>query len=529
MGDIVSLVNRRTDLAPPDAELSERARENTRMITAGLGGVVRHGCVALIDGRQLVGVCGQERVTRIRSAGFNATGLPDEALDVLLTRMGRSRADVGRYVLAEASQEPARGERFERVDHHFAHACAAYLSSPFSSATIVVCDHEMPKISVWEGAGAEVTRVEWPWNGEGFADVYSRCAKAFGFVSEAGDQRLEALARLRPNSRDETLARLLDGDGNRLTVDPALEPTIERLLAGDRQPGSPSSAHSAAALQARIGELFLEFLGEVRRRTKSDNLCVAGSFFYHSSINTAVKRAGLFGEVFVPVDPGDAGLAVGTALLSSGWAPRQTSPFLGPAYSAYEIKEILDNCKLQYSWESEEGAIAAAVRALQQGTLVGWFDGGMEWGQRALGARCILASPFSPYVLENLNHFLKRREPWRGYALSGLVEAVVEHFDGPSTASFMECDYTPREGGRFRHVLPSPEAAIRVQTVDSSAPPRFRRLLQAFGAATGVPFIVNTSFNGFHEPVVCSPRDAVRVFYGTGLDLLVLDQFVLRK
>ena len=195
----------------------------------------------------------------------------------------------------------------------------------------------------------------------------------------------------------------------------------------------------------------------------------------------------------------------------------------------YQTKETLDNCKLQYQLESEEGAISAAVRALQRGTLVGWFDGAMEWGPRALGARCILANPCSPFVLENLNRFLKRRESWRGYALSGRKSAVAEHLDGPVSAPFMECDYLPRDAALFRNVLPIAGAALRVQTVDESAPPRFRCLLDAFTAATGVPFLVNTSFNGLREPIVCSPRDAVRVFYGSGLDLLVINQFVLRK
>ena len=153
----------------------------------------------------------------------------------------------------------------------------------------------------------------------------------------------------------------------------------------------------------------------------------------------------------------------------------------------------------------------------------------MEWGPRALGGRSILASPTAPFVLENLNRFLKRREPWRGYALSGLEAAVAEHFDGPARAPFMECDYRPKPGHPFAHVLPSPAADIRVQTVGAEAPWRFRRLLEAMGEATGLPFLVNTSFNGFHEPIVCSPRDAVRVFYGTGVDLMVIDQFVLRK
>ena len=123
----------------------------------------------------------------------------------------------------------------------------------------------------------------------------------------------------------------------------------------------------------------------------------------------------------------------------------------------------------------------------------------------------------------------KKRESWRGYALSGPTEAVGRYFDGPGHSPFMECDYRPKEPAAFRHVLPSPLAAVRVQTVGETGLPRFRRLLEAFGEATGIPFLVNTSFNGFHEPIVCSPRDAVRVFYGSGLDLLVLDQFLLRK
>lgn len=153
----------------------------------------------------------------------------------------------------------------------------------------------------------------------------------------------------------------------------------------------------------------------------------------------------------------------------------------------------------------------------------------MEWGPRALGARSILASPFAPFVLENLNGFLKHRQSWRRYALSALADSVLQHFDGPAHAPFMECDYRPRDRATFRHVLPDEDAAIRVHSVGPQAPPRFRRLLEAWGAVTGIPCLVNTSFNGFHEPMVCSPRDAIRVFYGSGVDMLVVDRFVLMK
>jgi carbamoyltransferase len=499
------------------------------VITAGLGGIHRHGCAALADGTHLVGVCQQERVTRVRGAGFGASGIPEEALDLLLERLGRRRADVGRIVVAEAASRYAGRQGFEHIDHHLAHASTAYLSSPFTSAAVVVCDHEPPGVSIWRGVDGSVARVEWPWAGPGFTEVYSRCANAFGFAGDAGDQRFEALARLQPEARDERTRGLMSTDGSSLQIDPRLEATIESWCASE-PPGSPRRASLAAAIQARLGELFVEFLDQVRTRTESARLCLAGSLFYHSSINTMARCAPGNDEVFVPVDPGNPGLAVGTALNAVGAPPSQVSPFLGPSYSSQEIKETLDNCKLHYEWHTDADAIEAAVQALKRHTLVAWFDGAMEWGPRALGARSILANPFAPYVLENLNRFLKHREPWRGYALSGLDESVAVHFEGPGRTPFMEGDYRPREPGRFAHVLPAPTAAIRVQTVGHEAPSRFRRLLAAFAEATGLPpILVNTSFNGFHEPIVCSPRDAVRVFYGSGLDLMVLDQFVVRK
>lgn len=497
------------------------------MLIAASGGGMRNGTAALVTAGRLTSVCSQERVTRVRGAGLNRSGLPDEALDLLLGRLGRTRAEVTRYVAA-VGDGPSPPNGTETVDHHLAHAATAHLTSPFSDSTVVVCDHEAPDVSVWRAEGGRLTPLAWPWEGPGFSNVFSRCSAALGF-GFAADQRTEALGRLRPDSRDVSVEALIHLTGDRLAVDPALERMIAERVVGDA-PGGPKHAAVAAGLQARLGDLFIEFLQLVRQATNDKHLCLGGSFFYHSSINSRVRQSRVFTDVFVPVDPGDSGLAVGAALLANGYAPSPASPFLGPTYSSEETKLVVDNCKLQYAWESEEDAAMIAVRALREGRLVGWFEGGMEWGPRALGARCILANPTAPYVLDNLNRFLKRRDPWRGYALSGLAEAVPEHFDGPGTAPFMECDFRPRDPGRFREALPSPGAAARVQTVAAEGgQPRFRRLLEAFGEETGLPFLINTSFNGFHEPIVCNPRDAVRVFYGTGLDVLVLNQFVLRK
>lgn len=498
---------------------------STASVIAGLGGATRNACVTLCTRDGVLGICEQERITRVRAAGFNASGLPDEALDELLRRSGRTRDDIVAYTLAESASLTG-GIVPLRIDHHFAHACSAFLPSGFESATIVVCDHESPQISVWEGSRDTIQPVEWPWRGIGFAELYSQCADALGFTAGGREQRMEALARLDPGRSDERTTALFALDSDEIRVPEDWQARLSTWV-GHRT--GERTALIAAALQRRIGDLLLEFLTDVRTHLPSPNLCVGGSLFYNSHLNSRVKQEGGYERVFVPVNPGNAGLSVGAALHASGLAGRPVTPFLGPAYTSEDIKATLDNCKLTYQWASEVETIAIAVEALRKGRLIAWFDGPMEWGARALGARSILANPFAPYVLDNLNRFLKHREVWRGYATSALESVVHQHFDGPAASPFMECDYTPRDRERFREVLPGPNASLRVQTVGSDGPPRFRALLKAFGQATGIPVLVNTSFNGFREPIVCNPRDAVRVFFGTGVDLLLFGEFVISK
>ena len=497
------------------------------MLVAAMRVGVRDGAAALGEGARLTGVCAQERVTRIRG-GPTPGGVPDQALDLLLQRAGRSRADIRRLDVVGSDAAPIEGGDANLSDH-FGHACTAYWTSPFAEALVVVCDRDPPGVSAWIGRGSSLTGLDLHWDGPGFAELYSTLSRAVGFAGEAGEQQFEALARLRPDARDPGFEQLVSLDGNTLVIAPSLERTIEDALPRGIAPDDHRRASLAAALQVRLADLLVELLARVRSGLGIDALCVGGSLFYHSAINTRVRLAGPFRDVFVPVDPGDAGLPAGLILRALGTSPVPVSPFLGPSYSPEETKEVLDNCKLHYSWETDGNCVSIAVEALSEGRLVGWFDDAMEWGPRALGARSILASPRAPYVLENLNRFLKHRDPWRGYALSGLQDAVPMHFDGPTASPFMECDYRPRDPELLRHLLPSPSAVVRVHTVGDAGLPRFVRLLEATGAATGLPFLVNTSFNGFHEPSVCSPRDAVRVFYGSGLDVLVMNNFVLRK
>lgn len=494
-------------------------------LVVGLGGRASHACVSVSTGDRIVGICEQERVTRVRAAGDGPSGVPEEALDDLLARTGHRRGDVTTYVTAEDAH-PIAGARNVRLNHHFAHACAAFLPSPTPAATILVCDHEPPYVSVWDGEGSAVTRVEWPWRGTGFPEIYSQCADTLGFTAQGKEQRLEALARLEPDWRDDRATALLSLDSDRLRVVPDWRSRVEEWR-GRELPHTASKI--AAALQARIGDLLIELVRRVRQANPGRSaLCVGGSLFTNSYFNSRVKMCGEFSDVFVPINPDNAGLCVGGALWATG-RRQAVSPFLGPSFDSEEVKATLDNCKLSYQWASPADSLSAAVEALKKGRLVAWFDGAMEWGPRALGARSILANPFEPYVLENLNRFLKQRELWRGYALSGLDAAVRNEFDGPAASPFMECDYAPKDRTRFRHILPGPNASVRVHSVADSTSSRFASLLRAFGDATGLPILVNTSFNGFREPIVRSPRDAIRVFFGSGVDVLVFGEFILTK
>jgi carbamoyltransferase len=319
-------------------------------------------------------------------------------------------------------------------------------------------------------------------------------------------------------------------DGTGVSIDPQIRARVaDRLQTNDN---ARSRARVAAALQRQFNDLLLEFLREVRHRHPASNLCLAGGLFYNTNVNTRIRESGVYDDVFIPIHPGNAGLAVGCALSTagdtSGPARDDVDPFLGPQYSDLEIKSVLDNCKLSYDFVNQRELMAETVAALRRGHLVGWFQGRMEWGPRALGSRSILASPLAPYVLENLNTFLKRREPPRSYGVSVCEEDLDDWFDGPNPSPVMQFEHRLKDPRRLSNILPHPGTPIRVHTV-SDRLVLLQLLLKEFGTATGTPVLVNTSFNGFREPIVCTPRDAVRVFYGSGLDLLVIGNFILRK
>jgi carbamoyltransferase len=488
--------------------------------------------VALACDGQLLAFCEEERVTRVRQIGLVPGRLPEGALSTVLQCTGRQREDVVAYGVGEAAIALPDELVSQRFPHHYAHALTGFLTSSFPDAAVLVCDGSEEEISVWRGSGGGVVSCDWAKSSHGFATLFSECAALFGF-REHQEHRLEGLARLDACANDRCLSRFFTYVDGRLVVDAGWKDAVRGWLTTDGSRWSPAhGARVAATFQRALGGVLRQLVAEVRGKTGATNLCLCGGLFFNTFLNTTIAESGIFEKTFVAPNPGNAGTAAGLAM-ASGSRPAlhasSVSPFLGPSFEPEEVKPILDNCKLSYGYFSEGEVIDQVVSALVKGHLVGWFQGRMEWGHRALGNRSILASPHSRHVVENLNRFLKHRPIYTPYSISVCEEDMAREFRGPSRSTCMEYDYEVIDRARLQYVLPESSRTLRVQTVDRG-PSVFRELHKSFGAATGgTGMLVNTSFNGLSEPIVCSPRDAIRVFFGSGLDLLAIGNFVLRK
>jgi carbamoyltransferase len=203
----------------------------------------------------------------------------------------------------------------------------------------------------------------------------------------------------------------------------------------------------------------------------------------------------------------------------------------GPSYSNQEIKQVLENCKARFRFHpSDDQQMEEAIQLLGAGKIVGWFHGAAEFGPRALGNRSLLASPWAPYVKENLNEYVKHRENFRPFAISVIAERAPEYFEYAPSARFMATLGTAKpEAARLLDGFLLPGGRVRLHVVEREANPLLWRLLDRFGQIASAPMLVNTSFNLFGEPLVVSPRDAVRSYFCSGVDALIIGNFSLAK
>jgi carbamoyltransferase len=303
----------------------------------------------------------------------------------------------------------------------------------------------------------------------------------------------------------------------------------------------PLRATIAAGLQRACEIILCEWLAALREQFKERSLCLAGGLFLNPLLVAAIEARAGFENVFVQPAAGNEGTALGAAWfvwhhqLGRERLAAMPAPYWGPAYSNEEIKKVLENCKAAYHWcDSDEQKLSEAVRLLQAGKIVAWFQGAAEFGPRALGNRSLLASPWAPYAKENLNDYVKHRESFRPFALAIPAERCAEYFQCSPNGRFLTTMATANAAGRkLLEGLPPGfllrDNLVRLQVVREMDNPLFWKLLQRSGENAPAPVLVNTSFNLFGEPLVVTPRDAVRSYFCSGADALLTGNFLLQK
>ena len=464
-------------------------------------------------------------------------------------------------------------------EHHQSHAASAFFPSPFEEAVVLTMDGvgEWATTTVGIGRGNDLKVIKEIHFPHSLGLLYSAFTYYTGFKVNSGEYKVMGLAPYgEPKYRDLILDELIDlkDDGSfRLNMTyfdycTGLGMTNEKFDAlfgaparSPEQPLTQRDMDLAASIQNVIEEAVLRLTRAIAKETGIKNLCLAGGVALNCVANGKVLSDGGFEHLWIQPAAGDAGGALGAALAAYHLfekQPRRVSneldamhgAYLGPAFDQEEIERRLTAAGVNYEVKSEAGLLELVVEALIDGKAVGWFQGRMEFGPRALGNRSILGDPRSPAMQKMLNLKVKYRESFRPFAPSVLSEAASDWFDLKGDSPYMllvagvnearRRQMTEAEEGLFgidklnvvRSEIPAVthvDYSARIQTVHRETNSRYHRLLEAFAAKTGCPVLVNTSFNVRSEPIVCTPEDAVRCFMGTGIEALAIGKCYLRK
>jgi carbamoyltransferase len=526
-------------------------REKIEMIVIGLGGLRNDAACALLKNGEVLAAVEEAKVTRGQRSG----ALPQAAIEECLRLSNATRDQVDCIAIVrpisrgpEAELHLTLRDQFPHaevvvVEHHMAHAASAFFASPFEEATVLTLDHagDFRCGARWRASGDQIElQKEWYFP-DSLGRLYGAVTELLGFRARADEHKVQWLSasgddRFAAVFRDvvSDSARLNETyfDGNRLAAGGFSRKFFEALELQDGAKIPPVLAPSIArGLQKTVEETALALAG------KGENLCLAGGLFFNALLVEFLERSGRWKNVFVQAAAGNAGTALGAVY--HVWHQLKKRPrhahagtlLLGPSYGLDEIKQVLENCKLNFSYlRSSDDVLAAAVKLLGEHKIVSWMQGRMEFGPRALGNRSILASPLDPYSTENLNVFIKHREPFRKFAASVPAELASEYFDAGPNARTIATVGRVREAHKktFAPAILG-EDIVRVHTVEESENPLFHRLLHEAGRASGLPVLYNTSFNLFGDPLVSTPRDAVRSFYSSGIDVLFVGNFLLEK
>lgn len=517
------------------------------MIILGLGGINKDAACAVLNDGQLIAAIEERKVARQITPGT----LPEAAISGALKVASLNAADVNCVALVrpfdQAIHLTLRSEfpqaQVVMVEHHAAHAASAYYPSPFDDATVLTLDRDgdFRSAARWRASGNQLSLEKDLYYPDSLGDLYSRVTELLGFnagtdehkvqwlsASDSGEQFLPLFEELLGSSDWPCINRSFF-DADRLSQGGFSEKFYARLglKDGDEIP-EDLRAPLAAGLQHAVERVVLRMAGP------AEKLCVAGGLAMNALLVAALEESK---QVFVQPAAGNAGTALGAVFYAwnnvFGQKKRASMDdlCLGPKFSAEEVKQVLENCKLRFQYlMTTDELLAHAVRDLNSEKIIAWMQGRMEFGPRALGNRSILASPLNPYSTENLNIYIKHRESFRKFAASVPEELAAEYFEAGPNARYLATVGRVRPAHRktFEAALLNHDA-VRVHSVRQQDNPLFHKLLHAAGKATGLPVLYNTSFNLFGDPLVCSPRDAVRSFYSSGVDALYVGNFLVEK
>ena len=453
----------------------------------------------------------------------------------------------------EEALKPYKGPVYF-IEHHLSHAASCFLVSPFNDAAIMTFDGVGEWTTTAYGAGhgnhVELTKeVRYPHS---LGLLYSAFTAHLGFEVNEGEYKVMGLAAYGKPTYYDQVRRLIDirDDGSfQLDMDyfayhyslHSLSPRFHEVFGPSRNPESPMEPHyadMAASLQRVTEEAMLSGAKYIRKTTGLDYLCMAGGVALNCVANGRILREAGFKDLWVQPSAGDAGGAVGVAAYiyySINDNPRRGDGFmhnayLGPGYSEAEIKHFLDGYGIAYERYDEGQLISRVARMLVDDMVVGWFMGRMEFGPRALGARSILANASNPQMKDILNEKIKHREQFRPFAPAVLLEETPNWFDfNPAHESpymLLVADVRPEK----REKLPAithVDGTARLQTVTAEENGLYYRVIKEYFRLTGVPVIVNTSFNVRGEPIVCTPKEAYNCFSHTDMDALILGPYVV--
>src|SRR5262245_48083991 len=439
------------------------------------------------------------------------------------------------------------------AEHHMSHAASCFFPSPFEEAAILTVDGvgEWATASYGVGRGTDINlfkEIRFPHS---LGLLYSAFTYYLGFKVNSAEYKVMGLAPYgRPVHYDRIMNEMIqmNEDGsfklnmNYFSYDYGLTMTNGRF--NDFFGGPPRKPETwmterefdiAASVQKVCEEVVLRMARYIQGETGLTNLCMAGGVALNCVANGRVIRETPFRNLFVQPAAGDAGGAVGVAHYLYNTLEKQprgkawTHAYLGPAYSDAEIAEYLDSQGARYRVVPDEQLAAETARLIAEGNVVGWFQGRMEFGPRALGGRSILADPRDPKMRDTLNMKIKFREGFRPFAPSVLADKASEWFDIDCDSPYMLLVAQVREGRRTIPSVTHVDNSARLQTVRREDSPLYYDVISEFEKLTGVPIVINTSFNVRGEPIVCTPHDAYLCFMRTNMDHLVVGPYLLQK